>query len=50
MSSFLLDNVTFSYDGKVDVLKNVSFKIPAGTSAALVWRIEGRSMPKTSTY
>ncbi|OCF30343.1 hypothetical protein I316_08014 [Kwoniella heveanensis BCC8398] len=30
------DNVTFSYDGTVDALKNVSFKIGKGQSMALV--------------
>ncbi|GAA95412.1 uncharacterized protein L969DRAFT_85092 [Mixia osmundae IAM 14324] len=30
------DNVSFSYDGKVSALKNVSFKVPAGKSVALV--------------
>ncbi|ORX36321.1 hypothetical protein BD324DRAFT_488296 [Kockovaella imperatae] len=30
------DNVHFSYDGKVDALKGVSFKIEKGTSMALV--------------
>ena len=29
-------NVTFSYDGDVDVLKNISFKVPPGTTTALV--------------
>ena len=29
-------NVTFSYDGTVDVLKNISFKVPPGTTTALV--------------
>lgn len=29
-------NVTFSYDGNVDVLKNISFKVPSGTTTALV--------------
>lgn len=29
-------NVTFSYDGNVDVLKNISFKVPPGTTTALV--------------
>lgn len=30
------ENVTFSYDGKTDVLKNVSFEVKAGESVALV--------------
>ncbi|WP_026858286.1 ABC transporter ATP-binding protein [Jeotgalicoccus psychrophilus] len=29
-------NVTFSYDGNVDVLKNISFKVLPGTTTALV--------------
>lgn len=29
-------NVTFSYDGDVDVLKNISFEVPPGTTTALV--------------
>ena len=31
-----LDHVNFTYDGKVDALKNLTVKIPAGTSVALV--------------
>jgi ATP-binding cassette subfamily B (MDR/TAP) protein 6 len=31
-----LDNVTFSYDGQVQVLKNLSFNVPAGKTYALV--------------
>jgi ABC-type multidrug transport system fused ATPase/permease subunit len=30
------ENVSFSYDGKVQALKDISFKIPAGKSVALV--------------
>lgn len=30
------DNVTFSYDGKEDVLKNISFKVQAGETVAFV--------------
>jgi ABC-type transport system involved in Fe-S cluster assembly fused permease/ATPase subunit len=30
------ENVSFSYDGKVPVLKNISFTIPAGKTYALV--------------
>jgi len=30
------DNVTFSYDGNEDILKNVSFKIPAGTTLGVL--------------
>ncbi|KAH8929635.1 P-loop containing nucleoside triphosphate hydrolase protein [Atractiella rhizophila] len=30
------DNVSFSYDGKRTTLNNLSFKIPAGSSVALV--------------
>lgn len=29
-------DVTFSYDGDVDVLKNISFEVPPGTTTALV--------------
>jgi ABC-type transport system involved in Fe-S cluster assembly fused permease/ATPase subunit len=32
----VFDNVSFSYDGKVQALKGVSFRVPAGTSVALV--------------
>ena len=30
------DNVSFSYDGRTTALKNVSFKVPKGSSVALV--------------
>ena len=30
------DNVSFSYDGRSTALKNVSFKVPKGSSVALV--------------
>ena len=32
----LLDNVSFSYDGRVTALNGVSFKVPKGSSVALV--------------
>jgi ATP-binding cassette subfamily B (MDR/TAP) protein 6 len=32
----LADNVTFSYDGRVDALKGVNFKVPKGSKVALV--------------
>ncbi|GAA5826994.1 hypothetical protein JCM3770_007379, partial [Rhodotorula araucariae] len=35
-ATIAFDDVHFSYDGKVDVLKGVSFTIPAGKSLALV--------------
>lgn len=31
-----LDNVSFSYDGKNDVLKNICLKVPSGSKVALV--------------
>lgn len=37
-SSIRFEHVDFSYDGTVDVLHDVSFEIPAGTSMALVGR------------
>lgn len=35
-SSVVLENVSFSYDGKTDVLKNISLSVQAGQTAAFV--------------
>jgi ABC-type multidrug transport system fused ATPase/permease subunit len=35
-AEIVFDNVKFSYDGKVDVLKGISFTVPKGSSVALV--------------
>ena len=36
ISTFLVDNVSFSYDGRTTALNGVSFKVPKGASVALV--------------
>ena len=35
-SSVVLENVSYSYDGEKDALRDISLKIPAGTTAAFV--------------